>query len=230
MRGFGELLATAAVRKATEKPLLGRPYVPLVRLYWTVGGWLHQQGGALGYGLQDHHHLLTKILLGDSSKQDPDWVANLRESVEELLPRVKADEANLDDLYLWPAMQSHGISLPTVALDNRAAKAAKKKKLSPEEAQVRMTSAFNQGATTACHFPDTFEEYWESSYRHAPIDEWQRARAHGLDLPETQPDALSLSDATADIAATVLEWTTEVALGLLDERELQALNELASGG
>lgn len=148
----------------------------------------------------------------------------MRETAEADLQQVAGQEKTFLQLYVVRELRKLGIdlfALPTSkALYTRC---------STKTSSLMMRISFISGAGLGYHLPDTFKEYWDESYRLRPNSEWQEARAHGLQLPETQQKR-PLGTAVVEMAEAALAWADEEAPGLLSVDDIRILKTVVSAG
>ena len=218
-----EVVAAPAVLQVIEKPLFGKPYVRVGRLFVAIGAFLYQQGGALAYGLTERDTLLGKLLSADFHRA-ADYVETLRKQAGSHLAEVEGQEKTFLQLYLARELRVMDIDIaaypPSKDLE---------KKVPSEFASTVMAVAFVEGAGLGYHFPEQFKEYWENTYRGVSDRQWQEMRANGLTLPERQ-GSRSLEDAVADMAANASDWVNAEAPGLLTDSEMSVLKRLSASG
>ena len=218
---FVSILAAPPLERVIERRWFGNSYVRLGPLYLIVGAWLFQQGGALGYGLKEQPHLLGKLLKGSSGSQD--LVDGLRPSVETYLERAKGSERTFYHIFAAPQLRSRGVDVdawpPSKEWDAKVEK---------EMVSTVITNSFVEGAALGYHFPDTFQECWEETFRVRPDQEWQELHSLGLPLSEFQHER-RLDQAVAKVATLAIGWAAHTP-GLLDIREVEALYSLAQLG
>jgi tetratricopeptide (TPR) repeat protein len=90
-----------------------------------------------------------------------------------------------------------------------------------------MRFSFHTGAALGYHFPDTFREYWENTYRIRPDSEWQEMRSHGLALSDTQ-QARPLDADVAELADAARAWASSVTTAPLDALDIINLEHVAT--
>jgi hypothetical protein len=223
MVDFVEVVAAPSIQVATEKGLLGKPYIRLGKLIATVAASVFQWGGVLGYALTGQPVLLSKIYT-DVSKNVP-----VEQFVEALsgtrgLVEKDLDEAGrhlmLFDLYAGREYLRLGINVLARSVTKKL-----DKKMDMVAAWNVILPMFARGIAFGYHFPAEFKEQWERTHRMVPNSEWQDARAHGLPLPAAQ-QAMPLNEAIVTMA--------ELALGCeareshrLDTNEIRLLESLA---
>ena len=214
------LLGSPAFERATEKRLFGKPYIRLGRLVFMVGLWVFQRGALLGYGLRSEPIILGK-LLGSPLGQELSFVLTLREDAEGRLRETPADEFNFFQMYAVRVLRYMGIEYPTwppnKALD---------RKCDSTQAYTLASGAFLGGAAVGHHFPDEFKACWENSNGIRPAEEWQAARAAGLDLPETQEEN-PLEEYLSLVMQITAAWASEYAAQRFSSDELAVLARMA---
>ena len=62
MTSFLTVIATPAVQQVAEKSFFGKSHVRIGRLFNVIGYWVYQQGGVMGYALNDNPQLLAKLV------------------------------------------------------------------------------------------------------------------------------------------------------------------------
>ena len=226
MMAFSWIIAAPAIQLVLEKGLFGKPYIRLGKLYFTVGSWVFQEGGVVGYVSAGRPALLQKLFMDVSIdvslEQFVEELNGTRGLVEKDLAESEGQEKTLSDLYTDRELRGLGIDimarLPSTKL---------REKVSMERSYNVIGLAFAKGTAFGYHFPAKFKEYWEREYRMQPHSEWQYARAHGLALPEVQQPRL-LKEAIAEVAQLALGWDSEEG-HRLDSYEVKLLKKLAAG-
>ena len=219
-----EVVAAPAVLQVIEKPLFGKPYVRIGRLFFAIGAFLYQQGGALGYGLTGHDTLLGK-LLGADPHLAAEYIETLRKHAASHLAEVEEQEKTFLQLYIARELRSIDIDIAAYPPSKEL-----EKKAPSEMASVVMSISFNEGVGLGHHFPEKFREYWENTYRSIPDSRWQEMRAYGVTLPEKQESPRSLKEAVAEMAVNASEWVDTEAPGLLSDSEFSVLKRLSASG
>ena len=214
---FVGILAAPPLERVIERRWFGKPYVRLGPLYMIVGAWLFQQGGALGYGLKGHPHLLGRLLKGFSGSQDS--VDGLRPSAETYLERAKGNERTFYHIFAAPELLSRGVDIDAWPQSKEW-----DAKVEQEMVSTVITASFAEGAAFGYHFPDTFQECWEQTFRVRSDQEWQGLRSVGMPLSEFQSER-RLDQAVAKVAALAIGWAAHTP-GLLDASEVEALYSL----
>ena len=219
-----EVVAAPAVLQVIEKPLLGKPFVRVGRLFVAIGAFLFQQGGALGYGLTEHATLLGKLLGADPTRAT-EYVDTLRQKAATTLEDVSAQEKTFLQLYVARELRVMDIDIaaypPSKDLE---------KKAPSDFASTVMAVAFVEGAGLGYHFPEQFKEYWENTYQVVPDSQWQEMRASGVTIPEEQESRRSVEEAVANMAANASDWVKAEALGLFSDSEMSVLARLGAPG
>jgi hypothetical protein len=227
MINFIAIVAAPSIQLVLEKGLFGKPYIRLGKLVATVGCFVFQEGGVLGYALAGHPTLLGKLITDVSTdiplEQFTKELTRTRGLVEKYLAEAEGQEKTFLDLYTIREFRGMGIDIlarhPSKKLDE---------KVNMKMASDVIALAFAKGTAFGYHFPAKFKEYWEQQYRMQPDSEWQNARAHGLALPEVQ-QTRTLKEAIATIAEMALGWDAEES-HRLDKHEIQFLKSLVAGG
>jgi len=196
----------------------------------TLGTWLFQQGGALGYALKDQPKLVWKLGGGDPTlfPSPEDALQHLREIAEKLLPLANysdtaGEQMTFTNLFTMPMLRQYGLDF-----GNLMAPQARKlldQKMSAETVALVGAASFLEGAAFGACFPDHFREYWQGTYSRIPDQEWQNARAAGLVLSETQEER-PLEGAILELVVGAIEWADSVGFQL-DNDEREYLNMLA---
>ena len=217
---FVNLIAASAYIQVSERRLFGKPFVKLGKLFSVVGSWVYQQGGVLGYGLQEHPVTLGK-LLGATSGHEAEFVQSLGWTALSHLQEVENYQHTFHHLYLVREMRGLGIDLIASPTD----KVLETKCKSDFASQV-IRRSFHDGAALGYHFPGAFKVYWDHSYRIVPTSEWQEARSQVPGDQKTQQEQ-PLNVSVALMAETALDWTGVEAPNMLSDNELSVLKELS---
>jgi len=224
MLSFLHYVSSPAVQQVSEKGLFGKTFVRLGKLYFTIGYWVFHQGAVLGYSLKDHPTLLGKFLPRIDPEFAVEYIYNLRTVITGHLTKSEGHKRDFAQLYTIREFRELGIDImaqpwpPSKTLNT---------KMNEEAASNIMVRSFHEGVAFGYHFPEIFKECWENTYRIVPDDEWQEARAYGLQISGTQ-EKRPLSTAIAEIAELALCWMTEDAPHLFSHHEIQLLRNLAT--
>lgn len=221
-----EIFAAVAMPKVTEGGgLFGKKYIRLGPLLSTVGGWMFQAGGTLGYGLRDHPVILGK-LLGVPADRANEYVQNtLQEIATSQLAQTSGKDKTLADLFLFPTLAQSGYELTP------GAKWINIKVHDMERIWEFVQTAFQKGAAISFHFPKDFRIYWTNTFKLRPQKEWDEAYRRGI-VTTKQQDILILEDeasnALAGALAAAIDWVRASAPTQLTSDELSILKKLAS--
>jgi hypothetical protein len=220
-----EIFAAVAMPKVTEGGgLFGKKYIRLGPLLCTVGGWMFQAGGTLGYGLRDHPVILGK-LLGVPADRANEYVQNtLREIATSQLAQTSGKDKTLADLFVFPTLAQSGYDLTPGA---KFAKWINIKVHDMERVWGFVQTAFQKGAAISFHFPEDFRIYWTNTFKPRPQKEWDEAYRLGI-VTTQQQDILVLEDETRSALAGVTDWVRTTAPTQLTSDELSILEKLAS--
>lgn len=224
MSSFLTFMAVPAIRQATEKSIFGKPYVRIGRLFTIVGYWVYQQGGLLGYVLQEHPQLLVKLI----TPQDPSIVPEqamkelygTKEVMAKELEGTENEERTFSNLYTVRELRKAGIELIKVPPDK-----ALYKKVDFESASQVMRLAFIKGVAFGFHFPEQFAACWDASYKPVADNKWAEARNLGIVSTESQR-TLTLSQAACDLCEGVIEWSKAKSLEVLNTSDIQLLQTI----
>lgn len=217
-----EMFAAVAVPKVTEGGgLFGKKYIRLGPLFSTVGGWMFQAGGILGYGLRDHPVILGK-LLGVPADRANEYVQNtLQEIATNQLAQASGKDKTLADLFLFPTLAQSGYELVP------GAKWINIKVHDMERIWRVALVAFHKGVAISFHFPEDFRIYWTNTFKPQPQKEWDEAYRLGI-VTTPQQDILILEDEASSALAGVADWVRASAPTQLTSDELSILEKLAS--
>jgi len=205
-----------------EKGLFGRRYIRLGPVFLTLGGWCFQQGGALGYGLKGHAGILGK-LLGAEAGREEETIRSFRDLAESHLKEAEYRDKNFFELYARSQLQGLGIDVTQLPLDK-----AINEQWSISQASDVMKIAIVSGAALGYHFPDTFKEYGEETYRLRPDNEWQKLRTMGVALADYQSER-PLNDEVTLLAEFAVQWAEQVSQNVMENSEISVLKRLTEG-
>jgi len=217
-----QMFAAVAMPKVTEGGgLFGKKYIRLGPLSCTIGSWMFQAGGTLGYGLRDCPAILGK-LLGlpvDSAKE---YVQDtLRKLAIDQLAQAPGEDKTLGDLFLFPTLAQAGHELTP------GAKWISIKVHDMGKVWEFAQTAFQKGAAIGFHFPKDLRIYWTNTFKPRPQKEWDEACRLGI-VTTQQQDILILEDEAKSALAGVTDWVRTTAPTQLTSDELSELEKLAS--
>jgi hypothetical protein len=218
-----EMFASIAIPKVTEGGgLFGKKYyIRLGPLLCTVGSWMFQGGGTLGYGLRDYPVILGK-LLGVPVDHANEYVRNaLREIATNQLALASGKDKTLAGLILFPTLAQWGYELVL------GAKWINIKVHDMERIWEVALVAFHKGVAIGFHFPEDFRIYWTNTFKLRPQKEWDELYRLGI-VTTLQQDILILKDEASSALAGVIEWVRMSAPTRLTSDELSILEKLAS--
>jgi hypothetical protein len=220
-----EIFGAVAMPKITEGGgLFRKKYVRLGSLFLTVGGWMFQAGGTLGYGLRDHPVILGK-LLGVPADRANEYVQNkLREIAATQLALASGKDKTLADLFLFPTLAQSGYELTPAA---KFAKWINIKVHDMEKVWGFAQTAFQKGVAISFHFPRDFRIYWTNTFKPRSQKEWDEAYRLGI-VTTQQQDILILEDEASNALAGAIDWVRTCAPAQLTSDELSILEKLAS--
>ncbi len=213
--------AVAFLQQASEKGIFGGPFIRLGSLFSTVGPFVYQQAGALGYGLKGQPMLLGKLLFPRPDDSEKLFI-EFRDQLATSLLKIDTKGKTFFDIYTKEELKSFGIDItafpPNKALDN---------KFSLSQAKDILQIALIKGSTLGFHFSDIFSECWDCTYKLRPESEWQQMHTLGIIQSEKQ-QTLSLKEAIAGLAEGALAWVNENKPTLLSSNEVTLLKKLAA--
>ena len=106
---IAQMFAEVVVPKVTEGGgLFGKKYIRQGPLLSTVGGWMFQSGGTLGYGLIDHPVILTKLLGIPADRANVFVQDHLQKIATDLLSQVTGQDKTFTDLFLYTTLAHFG--------------------------------------------------------------------------------------------------------------------------
>jgi len=188
------IIAAPSIQQVREKPLFGKPFVRLGKLFVVIGSFVFQQGGVLGYGLQNHPELLKKLI------GSPRSVAQEHDLAASKLEEVSEQERTFHNLFVSRELNGLGINIATWPPDKRL-----EDKCNDEMVIDVITVAWITGSAIGYNYPETFKEYWDHSYRLLPKDEWQNLHTQGLNISANQKER-PLSLAISEFFDASLSW------------------------
>ena len=225
LSSVADIFAAAAMPKVTEGGgLFGKKYIRLGPLFLTVGGWMFQAGGTLGYSLRDHPVILAK-LLGVPADRANEYVQNtLRNLATNQLAQTSGKDKTLADLFLFPTLAQSGYELTPTA---KFAKWVNIKVHDMQKIWEFVQTAFQKGVAISFHFPKDFQIYWTNTFKPRPQKEWDEAYRLGI-VTTQQQDILILEDEASNALAGVIDWVRASVPTRLTADELSILEKLAS--
>lgn len=217
-----EIFAAVAMPKVTEGGgLFGKKYIRLGSLFLTVGGWMFQAGGTLGYGLRDRPVILGK-LLGVPADYANEYVQNtLQKLATSQLAQTSGKDKTLADLFLFPTLAQSGYDSTPGA---KFGKWINIKVHDMEKVWEFAQTAFQKGAAISFHFPEDFRTYWTNTFKPRPQKEWDEAYRLGI-VTTQQQDILILEDEASSALAGVIDWVRASAPTRLTSDELSIITE-----
>lgn len=220
-----QMFAAVAMPKVTEGGgLFGKKYIRLGPLLCTVGPWMFQAGGTLGYGLKDHPVILGK-LLGIPTGRANEYVRDtLQELATNQLAQASGKDKTLADLFLFPTLAQSGYELTPSA---KFAKWINIKVHDMEKIWEFVQTAFQKGVAISFHFPKDFRIYWTNTFKPRPQKEWDEAYRLGIVITQQQ-DILILEDEVSNALAGAIDWVRASVPTQLTSDELSILEKLAS--
>lgn len=219
---IAQMFAEVAVPKVTEGGgLFGKKYIRLGPLISTVGNWMFQCGGTLGYGLRDHPVILTK-LLGVPANRANEFVQDfLQKIATDLLMQVTKQDKTLTDLYLYPTLAQLGYELTL------GAKWINTKVYDMEEIWKCTQIACHKGVAVGFHFPKDFQDIWVNSFKPKPQKEWDEAYCLGI-VTTSQQDILILEDEVSNTLSGAIDYVREVVPTQFAPSEVSTLETLVN--
>jgi hypothetical protein len=216
-----EIFANTAIPKVTESSgPFGKTYVRLGPLVSTVGSWMFQSGGTLGYALK-HHPVMLGKLLGIPSDSAYNYVNGaLRDLATDLLAKVSGNDNTLFDIFLYPLIAQSGYDLsPGAGWIN--------KKVYTHDIWQFAQASFQKGVAIGFHHPDKFEIFWFNTHKLQSQNEWDEAYNHGI-VTTPKQEVLVLEDEAFNSLGMALLWLQKRAPTQLTSNELAIISELSS--
>lgn len=218
---IAQMFAETAVPKVTEGGgLFRKKYIRLGPLITTVGGWMFQCGGTLGYGLKDYPVILTK-LLGVPADRAKNFVQDyLQKLATDLTAQVTEKDKTLTDLFLYPTLAQSGYKLTPDA------KWVNTKIYDMQEIWSFNQIACQKGVAFSFHFPEDFRSSWLNTFKPKPQEEWDKLHRLGV-VSTSHQDTLILEDEMRNTLTGAIDWVREVVPTQFTPNELATLATLA---
>lgn len=222
---FLTVIARPAVQNITEKPLFGKPYVRIGRLFFALGSWVFQQGGLLGYALRDKPILLGKLaappdITNINETEIVEYFKGLFDVVASQLAEAENEDKTFFYLYTVRELRKIGIDLIQWPADKNL-----EKKADVEFVGYVMRISFLEGIALGFNFPEQFSIYWDNTYRMRADSEWEEMRNRGIVLSEMQ-EKQTLKIAIVDVAENAILWSKNQAPNILDVNDIEILEAL----
>ena len=229
MVDFLAFISRAALESIVEKPIFGKQFVRVGRLFIQLGCFVYQQGGLLGYSLGDKPILLGKLVapshVANANRQGiVEYIRGLSQQVAIDLEEAKNDERTFLRLYTMGELSKIGIDLKNKPYDKKL-----EDKVDPKFTSKTVSMSFNKGISLGMNYPKEFSTYWEHSYGIRSDTEWNFMRMHGLNIPEKQ-EAFTLDEAIAEIAENALRWGNNLSPNIFDNHDISVLGTLIASG
>jgi len=230
MASFLTFLAAPAVRQVSKRPVFGKPYVTVGSLFCTIGWWVYQSGGVLGYCLRDSPNVLARLAVppGIAAINEDQIIQEVRGSADIVAAELKEaedDEKTFFYLYTVRELRGIGIDIQQWPPDKRL-----NEKADAEFAGDVMRISFVRGIDLGFNFPGQFAVYWENTCRVRPDTEWQKWCERGI-VPSKIQQRLTLKAAITEVLEGAVVWNKSQSPSMLasdDIRVLQAVIEANS--
>jgi len=219
---IAQMFSETAIPKVTEDGgLFGKKYIRLGPLIITVGGWMFQCGGTLGYGFRDYPVILTKLLGVPSDNANKFIQDYLQKLADDLLRQVTGQDKTLTDLFLYPTLAQSGHELTP------GAKWMDTKVNDQEWTWKFIQITCQQGVAVSFHFPEIFQTCWINTFKQKPQEEWDEAYRLGV-VSTPQQDSLILEDEVKNTLSGAVDWVREIVPTHFISSELSTLETLAN--
>lgn len=190
-------LAQPSISHLAKKNWRGKPYFELGPTVLTMGAWLFERGGMVGYALRDDLELLSKVMPVANANAYQYLSNELSPTLIDSLPKEKP---NFINWYAKPLLYSFGLIFPCIPLPKDWTK-----RISPQEAESVAAEAFLKGSIAGSIYPKEFRNVWESNYAPSDPDEWQMAYQIGL-VGASEQEVLVFDDEIGDLLMGIGEW------------------------
>jgi hypothetical protein len=222
MPSFLTFLATPAVKQVSKKPIFGKPYTNVGRLFIVIGWWVYQQGGVLGYCSRDIPNLLAKLAVPPqiTTINTAEIIKGIKESssiVESELKEMEGKEKTFFHLYTVRELRSIGIDFPQWPPDKKL-----NEKVDAESAAQVMRTSFVRGIDFGFNFPEEFAVYWGNTYRIRPDSKWQEWYERGIVRSKLQQKR-TLKEAIVELAEGALVWNKSQSPKKLNDNDICVL-------
>jgi len=174
--GYARILIRKRIEEAQTKRIFGKPYLKLGQCY-LLWSYFFQLGGILGAKHSSNLDAFVHALFGVRESAE----SVVTETAARLVPHSVNKTMNFSDYILNRLMQSTGTSdLPSFVLK------AGMSKLSSETVTAAAWLDTMDGAAIGAMHPDLVREMFARSNAPRSKENWDRARAAGIDLPPEQ--------------------------------------------
>ena len=171
--GYARILIRYRIEEAQTKRIFGKPYLKLGQCY-LLWSYFFQLGGILGAKHSSNIDAFVHAMFGVRESAE----SVLTETAARLVPHSVDNTMKFSDFILKRLMQSTGThDLPLKALMS---------KLSSETATAAAWLDAMDGAAIGALHPDLIREMFARSNAPRSKENWDRARAAGLDIPPEQ--------------------------------------------
>ena len=212
-------IASPAFSSLVKKNWRGKPYFELGPLILTVGTWLFERGGILGYTLRDNPELLSKVMPVPNLGAYERITKQLASIWLDFLPE---SDPSFKKWYADPTLEAHDMIFPAYPEPK-----GWRKKISWEQTTELMGEAFLRGSAIGSTAPSSFRTVFENTYRPVDPERWQEAfRAGAVDSPGQR--MLTLEDAIRDCLVETATWAqSEPEASAITDEEFASLWHLA---
>lgn len=212
-------IADTAIVNAAENPRFRKPFIRLGPLFMSVGAWVFQNGGCLGYALRDNPALLGK-LLGVDADNAAAYIEGSKATAQSRSDWVNAGERSLFNAYVL--LEFGKLEIVT---ENGLDQKALEQKCDEDFAQTVTVLSFHGGAFYGFYYPEEFADCWSGTYGARSPNEWAEAKELGIVDGEQSEQTLQLGVST--VATGVYEWAQSYAGGYVTDAELTMIRDLA---
>ncbi|MFH1560272.1 MAG: hypothetical protein ABID84_02525 [Chloroflexota bacterium] len=195
---LGDYLGREAVNRVVEKSPFGGYQVRYLPFLWTVGHWVFLKGVVLGRAFCDRVGVVARLLALEG--EETQMVRGLGEIAPKMVEAYgRMPDSFLDFFLKTAAPQGYDYS------DMRTLKRLHNQKVRLGEMLPWLQLWCYEGIGFGVTYPDQVEELWKANYETADHQEWQQARAAGLDLPE-HLETLTLDEMECAVVEETLEY------------------------
>jgi hypothetical protein len=185
--GYARVMARTRVEQEMNKPFLGKPYLKYGQC-WAVWSYFFQLGGLLG---ARHSANLDAFATAFSGAHGEPGAAErfFSEVANSLMAKPVSDSTPLDYVGAeFIGRLGHASDPWSFFFENAM------QKIKPDFAEELAWQYATDGAALGAMYPGIFREMFERMHAARPKENWERARAAGLNLPVEQ-DVMSYEEA-----------------------------------
>ncbi len=194
-------MARTRVEQQTNRPFFGKPYLKCGQC-WVIWGYFFQLGGLLGARHSANPNALANAFLGARGERGAieDFFGEVADG---LLAKSVGESTPLDYVGAeFIQRVGHAGDPWSFFVENGL------QKITPNMAEELAWQYAADGAALGAVHSDTFRKMFERVHASRPREDWERARAAGLDLPSEQ-DRMSYEEAAEEENETFMRYCRE---------------------